>query len=202
MIKCSPINSGEPFSEERTRKVVDNFYRDGFAYIPGVLEPEEIEVLRKKADALLNDPVLAARENPDLSDKRYVQVSRHSESGEELPFILRNTIELDPIFRDMLIREPIFSLAEAIVGPDCKFCGQNVLRSQPGVAIEHWHVDGTVHFPVPEEGRTPRPADTPTCPMAYGSDGPERYRHYRSRPNAVRPGQPLFRPPSQQPGIS
>ena len=40
MIKYSPINSGEPFSEERTRKVVDNFYRDGFAYIPGVLDPQ------------------------------------------------------------------------------------------------------------------------------------------------------------------
>ena len=198
MIKCSPINSGEPFSEERTRKVVDNFYRDGFAYIPGVLEPEKIEVLRKKADALLNDPILAARENPDLSDKRYVQVSRHSESGEELPFILRNTIELDPIFRDMLIREPILSLAEAIVGPDCKFCGQNVLRSQPGVAIEHWHVDGTVHFPVPEEVARHDPRIRPpvlwlTVQMALSDidtidHGPTQYvpgSHYSGRrPNS------------------
>ncbi len=151
MVECSPISSGEKFCEEKARQVVDDFYRDGFAYIPSVLNPEEIEVLRNRTDALLDDPILATRENPDLSDKRYVQVSRHSESGEELPFILRNTIELDPVFRDMLIREPILGLAEAIVGPDCKFCGQNVLRNLPSVAIERWHVDGTVHFPVPEE---------------------------------------------------
>jgi ectoine hydroxylase-related dioxygenase (phytanoyl-CoA dioxygenase family) len=50
----------------------------------------------------------------------------------------------------MLVREPILSLAEAIVGQGCKFCGQNVLRNLPGLAIEQWHVDGQVHFPVPE----------------------------------------------------
>ena len=51
---------------------------------------------------------------------------------ETLPFILRNTIELDPIFRDMLLREPILSLAEAIVGENCKFCGQNVFAKSSG----------------------------------------------------------------------
>ena len=30
------------------------------------------------------------------------------------------------------------------------FCGQNVLRNLPGLFIERWHVDGTVHFPVPD----------------------------------------------------
>ena len=146
----SPIISGEPFSDERTKEIVDAFHRDGYAFIPGVLRPEEIEALRQKTDSLLDDPVLAARENLDLSDRRYVQVWTHSETGEERPFILRNTIELDSIYRDMLLREPILSLAEAIVGPDCKFCGQNVLRNEPGVAIERWHVDGAVHFPVPD----------------------------------------------------
>lgn len=147
----SPIIAGKPLSEKRTRQIVETFRRDGFVHIPGVLESDEMEALRDKTDELLDDPVLAARENPHRSDKRYVQKKSHSESGEELPFILRNTIELDSIFRDMLIREPILSLAEAIVGPDCKFCGQNVLRSIAGLAIDHFHVDGTVHFPVPED---------------------------------------------------
>ncbi len=147
----SPILEGQPYSEAETQEIVDALHRDGFVHVPGVLEPDEISALKERTDALLDDPVLAARENPDLSDIRYVQTKAHSETGEILPFILRNTIELDSIFRDMLLREPILSLAEAIVGPDCKFCGQNVLRNSAGVAIEKWHCDGAVHFPVPDD---------------------------------------------------
>jgi ectoine hydroxylase-related dioxygenase (phytanoyl-CoA dioxygenase family) len=144
----SPILSGEPFDEEKTREIVDAFHRDGFVHIPGVLEEREMKALRKRTDELLDDPVLGTQENPDLHDTRYVQM--HSRSGPGTPFILRNTISLDSIFRDMLLREPILSLAEAVVGKGCRFCGQNVLRSGAGVAIERWHVDGAVHFPVPE----------------------------------------------------
>jgi len=146
----SPIISGEPFSAEKTQQIVERFHRDGFVHIPGVLTSGEVTALRDKTDQLLADPVLAERTNPELADKRYIQLGKHKESGEELPFILRNTIELDQIFRDMLLREPILSLAEAVVGQDCKFCGQNVLRNLPGLSIDRWHVDGAVHFPVPD----------------------------------------------------
>ena len=146
----SPIISGEPFNAEKTQQIVERFHRDGFVHIPGVLTSGEVTALRDKTDQLLADPVLAERTNPELADKRYIQLGKHKESGEELPFILRNTIELDQIFRDMLLREPILSLAEAVVGQDCKFCGQNVLRNLPGLSIDRWHVDGAVHFPVPD----------------------------------------------------
>ena len=120
-------------------------------HIPGVLTENEVTALRDKTDAFFADPELAERTNPDLADVRYIQIGTHAESGDTLPFILRNTIELDPIFRDMLLREPILSLAEAIVGDNCKFCGQNVLRNLPGLSISSWHVDGSVHFPVTDE---------------------------------------------------
>lgn len=149
-MNTSPIISGEPFGVEKTRAIVEQLHRDGFAHIRGVLTSEEVSALRAKTDELFADPVLFDRTNPELADPRYIQLGRHQESGEELPFILRNTIELDPIFRDMLLREPILGIAEAVVGPDPKFCGQNVLRNLPGVAIERWHVDGQVHFPLPE----------------------------------------------------
>ena len=150
-MNTTPILPGEPFSEVKTQQIAEQFHRDGFVHIPGVLTSEEITALRDTTDRLFADPSLAERTNPHLADTRYIQVRPHDESGEELPFILRNTIELDPIFREMLFREPILSLAEAIVGEGCKFCGQNVLRNLPGLSIERWHVDGGVHFPLPED---------------------------------------------------
>ncbi|MCZ6681407.1 MAG: phytanoyl-CoA dioxygenase family protein [Candidatus Poribacteria bacterium] len=146
----SPILAGKPFSEEKTQQIVQHFYRDGFVHIPGVLTPEEVSALRDKTDELFADPDLAERTNPELADTRYIQLGQHEASGQELPFILRNTIEVDRIFRDMLLREPILSLAEGVVGTDCKFCGQNVLRNLPGLSIDRWHVDGQVHFPLPD----------------------------------------------------
>ena len=54
------------------------------------------------------------------------------------------------MFRDMLVREPIFSLAEAVLGKDSKFCGQNVIRNVPGLSIDFWHSDGAAFFPLPD----------------------------------------------------
>lgn len=147
----SIILKGESFSEDKTNQIAQQFFEDGFVHIPSVLTQDEVEALREKSDVLFADPELAEKTNPNLADVRYIQMGTHAETGESLPFILRNTIELDPIFRDMLLREPILSLAEAIVGQDCKFCGQNVLRNLPGLSISNWHVDGSVHFPISDE---------------------------------------------------
>ena len=194
----SPILKGERFSPERTAEIAEQFFRDGFVHIPGVLTEAEVTALREKTDALFADPQLMERTNPDLADVRYIQMGAHAESGESLPFILRNTIELDPIFRDMLLREPILSLAEAIVGENCKFCGQNVLRNLPGLSIATWHVDGSVHFPVTEEmprhdPRLRMPVMWFTVQMALNDiatleEGPTQYvpgSHYSGRhPNS------------------
>ena len=188
------IATAEPLSEQRTQEILEQFYRNGFALIPGVLTPEEVTALRDKTDELFADPELAERTNPELADKKYIQVKEHEESGDLAPFILRNTLELDQIFRELLIREPIISLAEAVLGPDCKFCGQNVLRNQPGVAITRWHVDGAVHFPLPEgvvrhDPRIRMPVMWLTVQMALTdiesiTEGPTQYvpgSHYAGR---------------------
>ena len=31
----SPILKGEPFSEEKTKQIAEQFFRDGFVHIPG-----------------------------------------------------------------------------------------------------------------------------------------------------------------------
>lgn len=172
----SAIASAEPLSEHRTRQILEQFYRDGFALVPGVLTPEEVTALCEISDRLFADSALAGT--------KYIQSE----------FILRNTLELDQIFVDMLIREPIISLAEAVLGPDCKFCGQNVLRNRSGVAIATWHVDDVVEFPLPEDvsrhdPRIRMPVQWFTVQMALSDiesleDGPTQFvpgSHYSGR---------------------
>lgn len=182
----SPILAGQPLDPAHRARVLEEFHRLGYAIVPGVLSPEEVAALRQRSDEIFADPALAGT--------HYIQSE----------FILRNTIELDPMFRQLLIRQPILDLAEAILGPDCKFCGQNVIRNRAGVAISRWHVDDTVEFPVPEgmERHDPRlrmPVLWFTVQMALSdidseADGPTQFvpgSHYAGRhPND--PDHPSF----------
>lgn len=145
----SDIQVGDRFGDAETARIVSDFRQNGFVHVPGVLTSGEIAALKALTDRLFEDEDLASRTNADTADPRYIQMKADVD-GTPQPFILRNTIELDAMFRDILVREPILGLAEAIVGEGCMFCGQNVLRNLPGVAIDTWHVDGEVHFPVPE----------------------------------------------------
>ena len=144
------ILEGERFGEAETAHYVSTFRANGYVNIPGVLSAPEVAALKNLTDGFFEDEDLASRTNPDTADPKYIQMKADVD-GTQQPFILRNTIELDVMFRDLLVREPILGLAEAIVGEGCMFCGQNVLRNQPGVAIDNWHVDGEVHFPVPDD---------------------------------------------------
>ena len=128
----TPINKGEPFSEERIAEIISDFKQNGFTLIPGVLEPHEVKALREKTDALFVDP--------EVISGRYVQRN----------FILRHTNELDRIFCELLIREPIYSLMEAIFGKGFQQCGMNVVRTDDTNAIDQWHVDDALFFPLPD----------------------------------------------------
>ena len=174
------ILPGEYLDASEMQETLDVFYRDGFSIIPGVLTKDEVAVIREVTDRCFNDPVL-------------VGTSYTSGAGDG--FVLRNTIELDSVFVDMLIREPILSLAEAILGTDCKFCGQNVIRNGPGQAIASWHVDDCVEFPLPEDvprhdPRVRMPIQWLTIQVALSDidtedDGPTQFvpgSHYSGRP--------------------
>ena len=151
----SPILAGEPFSPQKSQEIVERFARDGYVHIPGVLTPGEVSALRDRTDELLDDPEILARFSPVPPGTAHWGGGRYHEdrantSGEVLPMTLRNCIELDQMFRDMLVREPIFSLVEIILGKDSKYIGQNVIRNSPGVAIDFWHSDGDAFFPLPD----------------------------------------------------
>ena len=82
----SPILKGEPFSPEKTNQIAEQFFQDGYVHLPGILTEEEVTALREKTDAFFADPDLAKKTNPHLADVRYIQMGRHAETGEEMPF--------------------------------------------------------------------------------------------------------------------
>mgnify|MGYP001176164018 CR=1 FL=1 len=131
------IREGKPFSKTHTNEIVRNFKRDGFVLIPGVLKLDEIEAVRAKVDELFEPPRLAK-----------LTQSGHKGSN---PFIIWHLNELDRIFCDMLVREPIYSLMEAIFGPGFQQCGNQVLRNGRDQSIDLWHVDNALWFPLPED---------------------------------------------------
>jgi hypothetical protein len=121
-----------PFSAEETERIKQDFFRDGFRRIPGLLEPDEIEALKAALDRVFEEP-------------------RWVENGNVIsPFIALRLFEADPIFEDLMTREPLISLAESILGADCHMLAENAIRNAPGQAIDAFHVDDSVIFPVPE----------------------------------------------------
>jgi ectoine hydroxylase-related dioxygenase (phytanoyl-CoA dioxygenase family) len=135
-IEASRISTGRVLDAVQQQKVLDEFYREGVALIPGVLSPDEVAQIRELGDQFIDHPELAPR-------------------GYAAPvvnaMVLRCTQSLHRAFCDMLIREPFLSLAEAILGPNAGFCGQNIIRSNKDAGITTWHVDDIVEFPLPPE---------------------------------------------------
>lgn len=122
----------QPFSDERTAALLADFHRDGYVVIPGVLTPEEVGAMVERIHGFFADDRLAETHN------RYGDI------------VMTRLFELDPFFRDMLVREPIISLVEAVLGPKCHLIAQNCVRNPRGQAIDSWHVDEDLVFPLPE----------------------------------------------------
>jgi len=122
-----------PFSDSETRDILDRFHRDGFVVIRGVLGSDECAALRALTDRYAADP--------------------NFEEQRSTWFVVRNPQDYDSAFTRLFVREPIYSLVQQILGPECRFCGQNVIRNAPGQAISNWHVDdcNKLEHPLPPE---------------------------------------------------
>lgn len=138
------LKEAAPFSAEETQRIQADFDRDGYCLIPGVLAPEEVAALREGIDKV-------------FAESRW-QDNLYSD------FIAVRLFETDPVFEDLLTREPIISLAESLVGADCHLIAQNVVRNAPGQAIDRFHVDDALAFPIGEgmERHDPR-LKLPAC---------------------------------------
>jgi len=129
----SLIEPGKPYETSRLSSITKDFYRDGFVYIPGVLNAAEVATLKSAVDRFFADP------SNNASDNLY---------GD---FIGVRLFERDRVFEDMLTKEPIIGMMEHILGADCHLVAQNVVRNKPGTAIDNFHVDDHVEFPLPDD---------------------------------------------------
>ena len=56
-------SNGQPLDEQQVHSILDAFYRDGYARVPGVLTAAEIEALKAKTDTS-STKALASGMNP------------------------------------------------------------------------------------------------------------------------------------------
>ena len=129
------MERGQPFSEEETARKVEEFHREGWLYLGNVLTAEEVDTLkgvmvRKYDDERLHD----------------------DEEGDYIRGVsLMRMFEYHQSFRDLIVRDPVVSLVEALLGDDCHMMAQNALRTGTEEGITGWHIDDGPHFPCPEE---------------------------------------------------
>jgi hypothetical protein len=128
--------AADPLDEATTRQIVEEFFREGSALVPGVLTPEEIAAIRAVTDEYAR--------HPEQYPARHISYVHGA-------FVLRYGHEVDPILQQMVTREPICGLVEAILGKGAAFNALNVIRNEPGQAISRWHIDDTLEHPLPEE---------------------------------------------------
>lgn len=109
------------------------FHRDGFAVLPSVIPANAADHLRILTEQRYQDPQVHAA--PPELDLLRGDVS------------LMRMFEFNRAFRDVIDPEPVASLVEMILGPDCHVIAQNALRIPPGKGIVNWHIDDALFFP-------------------------------------------------------
>ncbi|MBK36928.1 MAG: dioxygenase [Gemmatimonadetes bacterium] len=113
---------------ETLEEQVEAMYRDGFAYLPDVLNADEVAALRAQMDALTP--------RPESYDKNM--------TAEEDGFINRhvnNAFNRHPHFLGFLDREAVVDIAEAIHGDDCHCLGMTAWMTGPGRPDQALHTD-------------------------------------------------------------
>ena len=120
-----------PFSKEKIAEVLGVYNREGCVLIPDVLSADEVAAFKIAVDRVYDDP-------------------RAQTTNTFSRFVAMRLFEWDNIFRDSLVREPIIGLMEALLGHDCHLISNNVIRNAGGQAIDTYHVDERLSFPLPD----------------------------------------------------
>ena len=107
--------------------VLDDFYRNGVTIIRNVLSKEECEKICNRVDEIFDDPHFATtrcvKAGPKLDGRK--------------PIVVHRLFECDPMFRDMLVREPIISIAEKVLGHHCLCIAQGCILNRCDFGINN-----------------------------------------------------------------
>jgi ectoine hydroxylase-related dioxygenase (phytanoyl-CoA dioxygenase family) len=122
-----------PLSTERTREIIKEFQTTGAAVVGQIFDAEECAMFKEKFDRIFS--------NAALKDSHHLYND----------FICTRLFELDRAFRDVMVREPLISLMEALLGGDCHLIANNAVRNRPGESIDSYHADDFVWVPLPDE---------------------------------------------------
>jgi ectoine hydroxylase-related dioxygenase (phytanoyl-CoA dioxygenase family) len=112
--------------------IVEDYSREGWIHLPGILTREEVKELRAGIERMLSDPT-----------RKLTNHTSNDWTGVRL-------YERERIFRDMLVREPLITVAEGVVGENCHLISDGAVFNPPGKAISKWHVDDGIYFPLPD----------------------------------------------------
>lgn len=123
------------FALDDVAGMTDALHEDGFALVPGVLSPEEVQACRDAIDRL----------RPFGND--HMGLTEH----------YKCVFNRDRTFFDLIDREGIVDLAEATMGDQCHIIGLTAWKSHPGHDGWQPHTDHTL-VTVPEETASDRKA--------------------------------------------
>ena len=131
----------EPFAEEELSPILEDFYKNGATIIRNVLSREECEQICRRVDQIFAEPYFAEMRNvkirPELDDKA--------------PIVVHRLFECDRMFRDLLVREPIISIAETVLGLQCHCMAQGCILNRRDLGINRFHVDDSLEFPIADD---------------------------------------------------
>ena len=107
---------------------VEQFNRDGFLFIQNVIPPDLCAELRADLDRMLmDDSGSSVGKSPQME-------------------IVLRAFEHSPANVKLFDLEPIVSLAEALISPDCHVIHNNSFKTPPGGGLSTWHQDDAAHL--------------------------------------------------------
>ncbi len=118
-----------PFTEEEITPILEDFYKNGATIIRNVLSREECEQICSRVDQVFAEPYFA--------EMRNVKVARPNDGKD--PIVVHRLFECDRMFRDLLVREPIISIAETVLGPECHCMAQGCILNRKDRGINSFH---------------------------------------------------------------
>ena len=131
----------EPLTDEEIQPILEDFYENGATIIRNVLSREECQQICDRVDQIFSEPY--------FSEMRNVKNLQSSDGGD--PIVVHRLFECDRLFRDLLVREPIISIAETVLGSECHCIAQGCILNRSDLGINRFHVDDSLEFPITEK---------------------------------------------------